>query len=163
MKKYNFVKIQSVLALISFIVLFTSILLQYVGGLHPCPLCLMQRLCVFVLLCLMGLSYATLTKAHFISLLQIIISGLGLFLSLRQLWLQSLPAGTAPACLPGLDILIKYFPWQTVAKALFWGSGDCAEAAYKIYNISLPGWGAMYFVFVFIISLYLYLRTRSFT
>ncbi|MFI4963456.1 MAG: disulfide bond formation protein B, partial [Legionellales bacterium] len=142
-------------------VLFCSFYLQYIVGLYPCPLCLMQRLCVFLLLILMGLRLGTLRKAHVISLVQVLVAGAGLFFSLRQLWLQSMPAGKAPACLPGLDILMAYFPWQTVAKVLFWGTGECAEVTWAVFGISLAGWGALYFLVMVFFNVLLYMRTKT--
>ncbi len=161
MTKFAYRKIQSFLAIITLFVLFASFYFQYVLGLQPCPLCLMQRICVFLLLGIMGLSLGTLKKAHFVSLLQIIVACAGLYFSLRHLWLQSLPAGQAPACMPGLDVLIRYFPWQTVVHALFWGAGDCAESNWSFMGISMPGWTALYFLFMAITGLILYFRTRS--
>lgn len=163
MNKRTYRKIQTLLTLISLFVLFSSLYFQYGLNLHPCPLCLMQRLCVFLLLGLMGLSLGTVKKAHFVSLAQIIIAGAGVFFSVRQLWLQSLPAGKAPACMPGLDVLIHYFPWQTVAHALLWGDGDCSEVTWTMLGISMPGWSALYFLFMAAAGLLLFSRTRSIT
>lgn len=161
MTKIDYKKIQFVLALVTLFVLCSSFYFQYVLGLHPCPLCLMQRLCVFLLLLLLGFSLGTLRRAHLISLWQMIISVLGFYFSLRQLWLQSLPPGTAPACMPGLDILIRYFPWQDVVRELFWGSADCAEVTWRLGGVSMPGWTALYFLFMALMGFYLYLRTRT--
>jgi disulfide bond formation protein DsbB len=161
MTKIAYKKVQFFLALVTLLVLFSSFYFQYFLGLHPCPLCLMQRLCVFLLMLLMGVSLVTLKRAHIISLLQIIISLFGLYFSLRQLWLQSLPAGTAPACMPGLDILIHYFPWQSVVHELFWGSADCAEVTWRLWGLTMPGWSALYFLFMALMGLFLALRTRT--
>lgn len=161
MNKPTYRTIQYFLVVITLFMLFASFYFQYIVGLQPCPLCLMQRLCVFLLLLTMGLNLRTLKRAHVISFIQLLISGFGLFFSLRQLWLQSLPASQAPACMPGLDTLIHYFPWQTVAKALFWGSGDCAEATLSILGISMPAWSALYFLFMAIVGFFLFIRTRS--
>lgn len=161
MNKPTYRKIQSVLGLITFFVLFASFHFQYIAGLQPCPLCLMQRLCVFLLLCITGLSIGTAKKASILSLLQFFIACAGLFFSLRQVWLQSLPAGQAPACMPGLDVLIHYFPWQTVAHALLWGSGDCAEVTWALFGISMPGWSALYFLFMAIAACLLFIYTRQ--
>lgn len=161
MSKITYKKIQLFLALITFVVLFSSLYFQYFLGLNPCPLCIMQRVCVFLLLGLMGLSLGTLRKAHIISLMQTVVSCAGLFFASRQLWLQSLPAGQAPACMPGLDVLIRYFPWQTVVHSLLWGSGDCAEVTWSLLGISMPGWSALYFLFMAVASLFLFIRTRS--
>lgn len=163
MSKLTYKKIQFILVVVTLIVLLASFYFQYFLGLHPCPLCLMQRLCVFILLGLMGLSLGTLRKAHVVSCLQVIIACAGLFFSLRQLWLQSLPAGNMPSCMPGLDIMIKYFPWQTIARTLFWGDGDCAEVKWSMLGISMPGWSALYFLFAAAISFILFIRTRSLT
>ena len=118
MTKLNYRRVQYILVLVTVFVLFFSLYSQYVMGLQPCPLCLMQRICVFVLLGLMGFTLGTLLRARILSLLQCFVACAGLFFALRQLWLQSLPPGAAPACMPGLDILIHYFPWQDVARAL---------------------------------------------
>ena len=161
MTKLAYRKIQYVLFLITLFVLLASFYFQYIVGLQPCPLCLMQRVCVFLLVAVMGLSLGTVKKAHFVSLLQVFISCAGLFFSLRHLWLQSLPEGSAPACMPGLDVLIRYFPWQAVVHALFWGAGDCAEKVWSLYGISMPGWSALYFMLMALTGLLLFFRTRS--
>lgn len=161
MTKFAYRKIQSFLAMITLLVLLASFYFQYAVGLQPCPLCLMQRICVFLLLGIMGLSLSTMKKAHFVSLLQVLVACAGLYFSLRHLWLQSLPPDQAPACMPGLDVLIRYFPWQTIAHALFWGAGDCAESNWSFLGISMPGWTAIYFLFMAITGLILYFRTRS--
>lgn len=161
MNKSTYRSIQRFLTLITLFVLFASLYFQYILGMHPCPLCLMQRACVFLLLVLMGLSLGTLTKAHRVSLFQMLFASAGLFFSLRQLWLQSLPAGSTAACMPGLDVLIAYFPWQSVVKALFWGSGDCAETAWSIFGVSMAGWGALYFLFMLLTGVFLFHRTRA--
>ena len=160
MRKFTYKRIQTFNAALTVFVLFASFYFQYIVGLIPCPLCIMQRICVFLLLAVMGLSFRTLKKAHILSFLQIVIACAGLFFSLRQLWLQSLPAGTAPACMPSLDILIRYFPWQTVVRALFWGSGECGETNWQMLGISMAGWCALYFLFMAIMGCFLFWNTR---
>ena len=161
MTKLMYRKVQYFLVLITVFVLFFSLYAQYGLGLQPCPLCLMQRTCVFVLLGIMGLSLGTLKRARIISLLQAFVACAGLFFALRQLWLQSLPPGSAPACMPGLNILIHYFPWQDVAKALLWGTGDCAEMTWNFLGISMAGWAALYFLLMAVAGIFLYVRTRT--
>lgn len=94
-------------------------------------------------------------------LLQVLVAGAGLFFATRQLWIQSMPAGKVPVCMPGLDVLIKYFPWQTVAKVLFWGSGECVESSWNWLGISMPGWSALYFLFMIIAGIFLFYLTRA--
>lgn len=161
MTKLKYKRIQFFLVVITVFVLFFSLYAQLALGLEPCPLCLMQRICVFVLLGLMGLTLGSLKRARIISLLQCIVAGAGLFFALRQLWLQSLPPGAAPACMPGLDILVRYFPWQDVARALLWGSGDCAESTWSFLSISMAGWSALYFFIMAAAGLFLFWRTKT--
>lgn len=161
MTKIQYKRSQCFLAVLTAFVLFFSFYAQLVLGLQPCPLCIMQRICVFVLMGLMGFTLSTLKRARILSLLQCFVACAGLFFALRQLWLQSLPPGSTPACMPGLDVLIHYFPWQEVARALLWGSGDCAEATWHFLGISMAGWAALYFIFMAFSTFYLYRRTRT--
>lgn len=160
MTKITFKKIQTFNAVITLLVLFASFYFQYFAGLLPCPLCIMQRVCVFLLLGTVSLSFRTLQRAHLICVLQIFFASAGLFFALRQLWIQSLPAASMPACMPGLDILIRYFPWRAAFQSLFWGTGDCGEVHWQFLGISMPGWAAMYFSYMFAMGCYLLYRTR---
>ena len=148
---------------ISLIVLGTSFYLQYLRGMEPCPLCLMQRLCViFILTCgVMHLATLKLSKYKNIVRLQFVFAVAGFYFAARQLWLISLPHDQIPACVPGLTILIHYFPWKDVAHALFWGSGDCTEITWSWLGISLPMWSALYFIAVIIANITLLLQLRQ--
>lgn len=161
MTKLNFRRIQTFNAIVTLFVLFSSFYFQYVVGLVPCPLCIMQRICVFLLLGVMGFSFRTQKRAHLINLMQIIFALAGLFFALRQLWIQSLPASQVPACMPGLDIMMRYLPWKTVAQTMLWGTGDCAEVTWRLWGISMAGWSAMYFVFMLITGSFLFWCTRK--
>ncbi|MBN9230173.1 MAG: disulfide bond formation protein DsbB [Legionella sp. 40-6] len=160
MTKILYHRIVTFNALLTLIVLLASFYFQFVEGLIPCPLCIMQRVCVFLLLAIMGFSFNTRRKAHRINLLLIVFASAGLFFSIRQLWLQSLPPDDVPACMPGLDVLIRYFPLKTVAQTLFWGAGDCAETLWQFLGISMAGWSALYFVYMLLVSLWLFWCTR---
>jgi disulfide bond formation protein DsbB len=76
-------------------------------------------------------------------------------------WLQSLPADQIPACLPGLDALLHYFPWQDILHALFWGSGDCAEINWQWLGLSMPVWSLLYFLAVFCAFIFLFLLVNK--
>lgn len=154
--------VQTILFVVTLLVFSVSIYLQYIEGLIPCPLCLMQRICVFLL----GLIIATgffAKNPSFISRLytvQIVIALAGIYFAGRQLWIQHLPAGEVLSCVPGLDIMLQYFPWQSIAKALFWGSGDCAEVVSQLFGLSLAGWSLAWFLGMTVISLYMRLRYK---
>ncbi len=154
--------IQLLMVFVSTMVFMASFYFEVVKGLQPCPLCLMQRFSVLVLLTfsLMGICLATLTRARLVALLQCVFAFAGLFFSSRHLWLQAHLTEQVPACMPGLDVLVKYFPWQDIAHALFWGAGDCAEMNWQWLGLSMPAWSLCYFVFMLFISSLLCLRLK---
>jgi len=158
MTKRHYRNIQSLLLLFTLLVLVASFYFQYFKGLQPCPLCLMQRFCIFMLLMfgLMGLNLTSMKRGRIVSFLQSFFAVAGLFFAGRQLWLQSLPADQTPACMPGLDVLIHYFPWQDVVRALVWGAGDCAEVNWQWLGLSMPAWAACYFVIMLIASVFVF-------
>jgi protein dithiol:quinone oxidoreductase len=145
---------QSLFLFVTLLVVTFSFYFQYYSGLQPCPLCLMQRVCAMVLgvFFLMGLCVSTLKRARVVVVMQMVFSVFGSYFALRQLWLQSLPTDQAPACMPGLDIMMKYFPWQDIIQALLLGAGDCAEVDWNWLVVSMAGWSAMYFMVMFCAS-----------
>lgn len=153
-------KIHYLLLFTTLFAFLSSLYMQYVMQLMPCPLCLMQRLCVFLLLMVLAFNLRTFKKGLPGYIGAFLISVAGLFFALRQVWLQSLPENEVPACMPGLDILIRYFPWQAVLKSLVWGTGDCAEKIWNLWHISLAGWSALYFLLIGGTSLILWFSTR---
>lgn len=142
---------QLLLIFVTLAVLLASFYFQYALNLAPCPLCLMQRFVVMILLALsmMGWFFGISKPAKKIALLIMIFALIGLFFAMRHVWLQSLPAEKVPACVPGMDVLIRYFPWQDVLHALLWGAGDCAEVPWRWLGLSMPAWTALYFVAMF--------------
>ncbi|MCC5013475.1 MULTISPECIES: disulfide bond formation protein B [unclassified Legionella] len=154
---------QILLAGLSFFILISSFYFQYVKNLQPCPLCLMQRLCVFLLfiLGLIGIYAERIKPRKIIAVLQIIFALGGVFFAGRQLWLQALPAGQAPACMPDLGVLVRYFPWSDVLHALFWGAGDCAEVNWTWLGLSMPAWSAFYFLFMLVAAIFIIRRVET--
>ena len=162
MNKRAYRSLQSLLLLSTILVLWTAFYFQYVGGLQPCPLCLVQRGCAFLfaMFCLMGLCLSTRRRARGVAVFQMLFAVAGLFFASRQLWLQSLPPDQVPACLPGLDVLIHYFPWHDVLRALLWGTGECAEVTWTLLGFSMPAWAALYFFGMFLASGLVFFRFR---
>lgn len=139
---------QILLATISFFILLSSFYFEYVQGLQPCPLCLMQRFCVmlFLLFCLLGIFVHSVKKCKGLMVACLLVALGGLYFAGRQLWLQSLPAGQVPACLPDLSVLLQYFPWSDLFQAFVLGSGDCAKVSWTWLGLSMPAWTALYFL-----------------
>ncbi|KTD64354.1 disulfide bond formation protein B [Legionella spiritensis] len=146
---------QFLLILATMFVLMASFYFEFVEKLPPCPLCLMQRFSIMILLALLMMEFflGLSRRGKPVVVFHLIIAVAGLYFAGRQIWLMSLPPGKTPACLPGLDVLIHYFPWQDVVRALFLGAGDCAETRWQWLGLSMPAWAAMYFIGMFLAGL----------
>lgn len=150
MKKFTSIQLMRFIVAVTALVLGVSFYLQYVKDLEPCPLCLMQRLCIFFifLFSVMNLLTRVQTRRKKWMIAQLMMAFCGIYFASRQLWLYSLPKESIPACVPGLAILMHYFPVSELLKALFWGSGDCTEITWKFLGLSLPTWSLLYFMFI---------------
>jgi disulfide bond formation protein DsbB len=125
---------------------------QYVLGLEPCPLCILQRVAVITL----GLSFLFMALKHpqtkqskfFASLLLTIISSAGVGIAARHVWLQNLPPDKVPGCGPGLDFMMANFPLSEVFQMVFSGSGECAEISWSFAFLSMPAWVIIWLIFL---------------
>jgi len=149
--KFNRFVLKGVGCVSALLMLVISYYLEGRYNLHPCPLCVMQRLAIALLVLLWAFDlvyYRHQRPAKWLLLSQYGTIALGLFFSGRQLWLQSLPEDKVPACMPDLSILWQYFPWQDIARAMVLGGGDCAEITFLLLGLSLAMWAFLSFLFM---------------
>ncbi|WP_423820732.1 disulfide bond formation protein B [Salinisphaera sp. SPP-AMP-43] len=131
-------------------------LLQYVGGLEPCPLCIFQRVAMagVAVFCLMGWLHGSAGMAHRIYAgLASVAALLGAAIAARHVWLMHLPADQVPACGPGLDYLIQIMPLQEVIAIVFRGDASCATVKGSFAGLSLPAWSLIYFLLLSVATL----------
>ncbi|HUE10642.1 MAG TPA: disulfide bond formation protein B, partial [Steroidobacteraceae bacterium] len=100
---------------------------QFVLHLDPCPLCIFQRVGVFAI----GVIFALAAAHDPVGWPRRVYAGLLLLAALatvgvaaRQLYIQSLPPGSVPACGASLDFMLKVFPLTDVLVKVLTGSGD---------------------------------------
>jgi disulfide bond formation protein DsbB len=129
--------------------------LQYIEGLEPCPLCMLQRICVMA----MGIVFLVATfhnpgraSAGVYALLQLLIGGAGAAIAARQVWLQSLPKDQVPACGMGLDYMLETLPFTDAMRQVLEGSGECAEKGWEFLHLSIAGWTLVFFVAMIVAS-----------
>lgn len=138
-------------ALVCALLLGYGYYLQYVKGLQPCPLCLVQRgffyavLIVFALGALHGRM-----RWLYASLVMLFAAG-GVAAAGRQLWLQSLPPDKVPQCGPDLYFMLENFPLSRTLEKLITGTGECAVVDWSFLGLSIAGWSLVWFV---ILALY---------
>lgn len=127
--------------------------LQLQLGLHPCPLCITQR--VFVLLVgIVAISALIFNPKkvfwwlHSALLLVLSLGGAGV--AGRHVWLQHLPEDQVPACGPGITYLFDNLPFMQALRTLFAGDGNCAETVWTFLGLSIPEWTLINFICVII-------------
>ena len=138
--------------LISVLLIVYVLYAQYVLGLEPCPLCILQRVAVLAL----GLSFLLLAlrppqrkQSKFLaSLLLMMISSAGVGIAARHVWIQNLPPDKVPGCGPGLDFMIANFPLSEALEMVFSGSGECAEISWSFAFLSMPAWVIVWLIFL---------------
>ena len=122
--------------------------------LKPCMLCYMQRGAVIVLGLIAGAGFLinpkklSSYKVLLITCCTVLLCGIGL--SLRQLYLQSLPAELVPSCAPDIDYLLDTLPFLEVLIMAIIGDGNCAEVLWSFMGISIPGWTLIGFLIILI-------------
>ena len=131
--------------------------LQYVRGLEPCPLCLVQR----------GFYYAVagifvLAAAHrpgriggaVYGALAVLFAAGGLATASRQVWLQHLPADQVPQCGPDLFFMLENLPLAQTLKKLVAGSGECAKVDWTFLGFSIAEWSLLWFALLGLYALW---------
>jgi len=141
-----------------------ALYMEHVMSLNPCPLCIFQR--VMVLATGIVALFAALHGPQDIGIkiyggLMILTAIIGGAISLRQLWLQSLPADQVPACGASLDYLLDVFPLTEVLSMVLTGDGTCAEIAWQFLGISIPGWTLVGFIGLVSIGIFQILRPKT--
>lgn len=137
--------------------------LQYVKGLEPCPLCLVQRAFFYLLIVVF-----TLCAIHgppgwggrIYGFIAMLFAAGGFATASRQVWLQHLPPDKVPACGPDLAFMLDNFPLGQTLEKLFAGSGQCAEVQWTFLGRSIAEWALAWFALFFLLGLWLLIRKR---
>ena len=134
--------------LVASALLVGALFFEHVLALPPCPLCMMQRVWFFLAAALAWVSLVHNPRWGIYPVLILLMTVIGAYFSIRQLWLQSLPEDQVPACGPDLQYMIDVLPMSDVLSAMTSGTGDCAKTAWSFLGITLPGWALIGFVTV---------------
>ena len=138
-----------------------ALYLQYVKGLEPCPLCMIERLwfiglgLVFLIAAIhkpTGLGvrvYGVLATAAAIT---------GASFAARHVWLQWHPPENQ-ACTADLFFQLQRFPFFSVIERALRATGDCAKVDWTLLGLSIAEWSLLWFVVLTVLSL-VYLTRR---
>lgn len=144
-------------ALICGALLAYALYLQHYEYQNPCPLCILQRIAfialmaVFLVAALHGPRRA---GAWAYSGVLMLIAGVGAAIAGRHVWLQHLPPDKVPECGPGLSYMLDKFPLTQALEKVFRGSGECAEAHWKLFGLSIAEWSLVSLIALGLLALY---------
>lgn len=136
------------LAAVSAGLAIASLVLTVWLDLHPCHLCIFQRL-LYLLLACVGLAAGLLLPrpaARRIGFLALPLAAGGLAVAAYQSWLQAQPPGSI-SCVGGEPGLIeRLVEWLgQLQPELFLATGFCEEAELTILKLSLANWDVLCF------------------
>jgi len=123
--------------------------LQYVQGLEPCPLCMVQRLFFYLLIAtfvIAALHAPRRVGAWIYTAFVVLFAMGGAATAGRQVWLQHLPADKVPQCGPDLFFMLENMPLSRTLQKLIQGSGECAAVDWKFLGLSIAGWALVWFI-----------------
>ncbi|MDP9009276.1 MAG: disulfide bond formation protein B [Pseudomonadota bacterium] len=116
---------------------------QFVMHLEPCPLCIFQRVGVFVLgvVFLIAALHDPAAFGRRVYALLLSLAALATIgIALRHLYIQSLPPDSVPACGASLDFMLKVFSLSEVLVKVLTGSGECAKVTWQFLGLAMPAW-----------------------
>ncbi|MDP3637656.1 MAG: disulfide bond formation protein B [Azonexus sp.] len=131
--------------------------------LHPCHLCIFQRL-LFMILALLGAVAAwqvAQPAGRWAGMLSLPVSAVGIAVATYQSWLQAQPTGTV-SCSAGQPGLIEQIVEWLGGRLpqLFMATGFCEEAELWILGLSLANWALVSFTASFAVAIWAFLRLR---
>ena len=116
---------------------------EFVMHLDPCPLCIFQRIGIFVL----GVIFLVATlhdpaafgrRVYAVLLTLAALATVGV--AVRHLYIQSLPPDAVPACGASLNFMLKVFSLSEVLVKVLTGSGECAKITWTFLGLAMPAW-----------------------
>ena len=126
---------------------FGILYLQNVIGLHPCPMCIVQRemFIALIVFCVLGAIFPKRGVQVVMAVLGFVACGLGAFTAARQSWLQWNPPEFA-TCGRDLYGAIEQLPLGNILPFIFRGSGDCSAVDWTFLGMTIANWAFVWFV-----------------
>ncbi len=120
-----------------------ALFVQYVQGLEPCPLCILQRVAVIVagvLFLLAALHDPAGRGARVYGVLIDLAALGGIVVAARHMWIIAQPPGSVAECGASLDYMMDVLPLHEVLAKVLAGSGECAKIDWEFAGLNMPTW-----------------------
>ena len=144
--------------------LLMSLYLQYVEGILPCPLCMLQRFSFGLIGILFFIGIFVHSKrigCFFINLLSTLFSLIGMALAGRQIWLQHFTTGHNTDCGVSLQYMIQALPVNEVLQKIFEGSAECTKRGWEFLSLDMAEWALICFTAFLVLSIYLLFKKKK--
>ncbi len=137
----------TLVAVISAALMAYGLVLQFFGGLEPCPLCILQRY-AFVAVALLAGVAATIESprlGRLFAALALLSTVAGAGMATWHIKLQLFPPEVG-SCGPGLAYMLMELPLARALPRIFQGGGDCTAVDWSFLGLSIPAWALVWFV-----------------
>jgi len=165
--RLSFRQLAGLAALACALALAFALYLQKGMGYTPCAMCIFQRIALLsagIILLIAAMHGPQRGGRWVYAGLAMFAAAAGGAVAARQVWLQSLPPGEAPACGPTPGYLWNMLPkgeaLQRIAELVFKGDGDCAKIDAQWLGLTLPAWTLGVFVLLTLYVLWAAWLTR---
>lgn len=110
---------------------------------EPCPLCIAERVILFILLLPAIIFFIHNPKSLIFKWIYsgmiIIIAGLGIKVSAHHVWLTNLPPSLQPlSCGMPLDVMYQSLPLHSFLHKVLEGGAECAKVNWHIFGVNAP-------------------------
>ena len=139
------------------LVLGIACYLEYVVGLMPCSLCILQRLCLMLFLvnCLAACVHGPGQRGStFYGVMGLVFASVGMALAWRQVLVQSHSVEFSDCS----EQLKEMDSWWCAVHRVLDGAVDCASITWTLFDLSIPEWSLLFFLAVTIVMIYMLLR-----
>ncbi len=151
LKKEFFLKI---LFILSFLIILTAYVIQYILGYQPCNLCIIERVPYALCLIIVILSYKFKKNLIFFSILLLMIFTFSFLISAYHISIEQGIMSEPSVCgSNNVGLTSK----EEVLKSLQKATVSCKDVAFKIFGLSLTTYNAIISILMFLISLKIYL------
>jgi disulfide bond formation protein DsbB len=132
--------------------------LENVVGLEPCNLCLLQKYSAQAVFYIFLIKMVVPTFKVVFDVLGVSVLFFGASASLRQIYLQSLPADQLSGgyCDIPFEFLFNMYPFFEALGKVFQGSSKCAEESWVFLGLNIPEWALVFFTSMILIILLRY-------
>ena len=134
--------------------------LQHSEGLVPCPMCIVQRYALVLVVLLAAIGSSSSKRGVQLALLvgMVSMAGFGGFVAARQSWLQWYPPEVA-SCGRDFYGMVENFPLQRAIPMIFKGGGDCTKVDWTFLGGSIANWSFVCFGGIVLLGSYLAWRS----